>query len=107
MTMGRGAIQSMSKKQKLNTKSSTGAELVGPDDAMGQILWTKWFMEDQGYEIEKNILYQDNKSTILLEANGRKSAGKRPRALNIRYFLLQIKSRKVTCWLNIVRRIKW
>jgi hypothetical protein len=23
------------------------------------ILWTKLFLEEQGYEIEKNILYQD------------------------------------------------
>ena len=45
-------------------------------------------MEHQGYHIEKNILYQDNKSVILLETNGRKSAGKRSRALNIRYFFL-------------------
>ena len=33
MTMGQGAIMSMSQKQKLNTKSSTTAELVGADDA--------------------------------------------------------------------------
>jgi hypothetical protein len=52
------------------------------------ILWTKLFMEAQGYPIERNILYQDNKSTILLEKNGGKSAGKRSRALNVRYFFL-------------------
>ena len=45
-------------------------------------------MEEQGYNIDKNILFQDNKSAILLETNGRKSAGKRSRALNIRYFFL-------------------
>jgi hypothetical protein len=45
-------------------------------------------MEAQGYEIEKNILYQDNKSAILLETNGKKSSGKRTRALNIRYFFI-------------------
>ena len=45
-------------------------------------------MEAQGYEIQENILYQDNKSTILLEENGRKSAGKRSRALNVRYFFI-------------------
>ena len=45
-------------------------------------------MEAQGYQIEENILYQDIKSTILLEENGRKSAGKRSRALNVRYFFL-------------------
>ena len=88
MTFGRGAPINISRKQKLNTKSSTDAELVGADDASVMILWTKLFMEHQGYEVEKNILYQDNKSAILLETNGRKSAGKRSRALNIRYFFL-------------------
>ena len=88
MTMGRGAVQAISKKQKLNTRSSTEAELVGVDDAAPMILWTGLFMKDQGYTLEKNILYQDNKSAILLETNGKRSAGKRSRAINIRYFFL-------------------
>ena len=33
------------------------------------------FMEAQGLEIKHNIIYQDNKSTILLATNGRESAG--------------------------------
>jgi hypothetical protein len=45
-------------------------------------------MEAQGYEIDKNILFQDNKSSILLETNGKKSSGKRTRALNIWYFFI-------------------
>ena len=81
MTFGKGAVQLLSKKQKLNTRSSTEAELVGADNVTTQILWTKHFMEAQGYMIEDNILHQDNKSTILLQENGRKSAGKRSRAL--------------------------
>ena len=88
MTFGKGAVHSLSKRQKLNTRSSTEAELVGADNVATQILWTKHFMEAQGYTIEDNILYQDNKSTILLQGNGRKSAGKQSRALNMRYFFL-------------------
>lgn len=88
MKMGDGAIQSGSMKQKLNTRSSTEAELVAVDDFAAKILWTRLFIEDQGYEVDKNILYQDNKSAILLEENGRKSAGKRSRHLNIRYFFI-------------------
>ena len=88
MTLGSKAMQVISKKQKLNSRSSTEAELIGADDAATMILWTKLFTEEQGYPIEKNILYQDNKSAILLETNGRTSAGNRSRALNIRYFVL-------------------
>jgi hypothetical protein len=88
MTFGQGAVQSISRKQKINTKSSTTAELVAADDVSTMILWTKLFLEEQGYEIEKNILYQDNKSAILLEQNGKRSSSKRTRALNIRYFFL-------------------
>ena len=39
-------------------------------------MWCKYFMEAQGYEIENDILYQDNKSIIFLPNNGRSSAGK-------------------------------
>ena len=88
MMYGGGAPQTISRKQKLNTRSSTEAELVGANYASVMILWTKLFMEAQGYPIEKNILYQDNKSTILLENNGKRSSSKRTRAFNIRYFFL-------------------
>jgi hypothetical protein len=47
MTYGHGTPMSMSRKQKLNTQSSTEAELVGPDDLSTLILWTKLFMEEQ------------------------------------------------------------
>jgi hypothetical protein len=88
MTMGRGCPITASKKQKLNTRSSTEAELVAADDMATSILWTRLFMEAQGYKVEKNILFQDNKSTILLLNNGKRSSSKRTRAINIRYFFL-------------------
>ena len=88
MTFGEGAVQAGSLKQKINTRSSTESELVGCDDGITKILWTRLFVEAQGYRITENILYQDNKSTILLVENGRKSAGKQSRALNIRYFFI-------------------
>jgi len=87
MTLGRGAIQSMSRKQKLNTRSSTEAELVGCDDAITMLLWTELFMAEQGYNTT-NLLYHDNKSTILLANNRQSSAGKRSRAINVRFFFL-------------------
>jgi len=38
----------VSYKQKLNTKSSTEAELVAIDNLMAQVLWTLHFLAVQG-----------------------------------------------------------
>ena len=88
MTLGRGVIYGTPRRQKLNTKSSTEAELVAADDIMPQLLWTRYFLEAQGYDIKENILYQDNQSAMLLEKNGRASSGKRTRHVNIRYYFI-------------------
>ena len=40
MSLGKGTAINVSTKQKINTKSSTEAELVGADDAMPYVLWT-------------------------------------------------------------------
>jgi hypothetical protein len=84
MMLGKGAMQSIARKQKMNVRSSTEGELVAVDNAATMILWTKLFFEAQGYEVEKNIVYQDNKSAILLETNGKKQT----RALNISCFFI-------------------
>ncbi|CAJ1954072.1 unnamed protein product [Cylindrotheca closterium] len=62
LSFGGGAAQVMSNKQKLNSRSSTEAELIAVDNVVTMILWTKLFMGWQGYPIEKNILYQDKTS---------------------------------------------
>jgi hypothetical protein len=59
----------------------------------GQILGYDSPKACQGYEVEKNILYEDNKSAIILEINGKKSSGKRTRAL-IRLLLSDGSSRE-------------
>jgi hypothetical protein len=97
MSLGQGVIYGASKRQKLNTKSSTESEVVGVDDITPQMLWTLYFLEAQGYKILDNILYQDNKSSILLETNGRGSSGKRTRHINVRYFFIadRVKSKEI------------
>ena len=91
MSLGKGAPMSFSRKQKLNVRSSTEGELVGIDDALPFILWARYFIEAQGYTVEQNILYQDNKSTILLANNGRWSSSKRTRHIKSRYFFIKDK----------------
>lgn len=89
MTMGSGAMQSLSRKQQLNcSRSSMEAELIAVDNAATCILWTKLFMEEQGYSIKDNMLFQDNKSAILLEKNSQSSAGKQSRAIAIRHYCI-------------------
>ena len=94
LSMGRGFPITSSTKQKLNTRSSTESELVGVDDAMPAILWTRNFLEAQGYGVKESIIYQDNKSAILLEKNGKASSSKRTKHINIRYFFVTDRIKK-------------
>jgi hypothetical protein len=88
MMLGKGAMQSIARKQRMKVRSSTEGELVAVDNAATLILWTKLFLEAQGYKVDRNIVYQDNKSAILLETNGKRSLGKQTQALNIHYFFI-------------------
>jgi hypothetical protein len=81
--LGRGFPISVSTKQKLNTRSSTESKLVCVEDMMPIIIWTHYFLLSQGYGIIENLLLHDNKSSILLEQNGKASSGKRMRHFNI------------------------
>ena len=60
MIMGKGGAYVNSRKQNPNTKSLTEAELVGVDDVLTQVIWTRYFLKEQGYMIHDNIIYQDN-----------------------------------------------
>ena len=88
MTFGKGMLDGSSKAQKINTTSSTEAEVVAMHDNMPAILWTMYFMEGQGYPLKPSVVHQDNQSAILLGTNGRGSSGKRTRHMNIRYFFV-------------------
>jgi Reverse transcriptase (RNA-dependent DNA polymerase)/Zinc knuckle len=88
-SFGRGVFMTKSTKQKLNTKSSTEAELVGASDYLPNTIWATHFLEAQGRIVEDSIFYQDNQSAIRLENNGRASAGQKSRHINIRYFFIK------------------
>ena len=71
MTMGTVGAYVQSIKHKLNTNSSTESELVGVDDVLTQVIWTRYFLKEQGYIIHDNVIYHDNQNAIILEKNGR------------------------------------
>jgi hypothetical protein len=83
MTMRRGIADSMARKQKLNTTSSTEAELEGANEVMPQMLWTHQFLLSQGVKEANNILYQGTQSATLFEKNGMTSSSTQTRHINI------------------------
>ncbi len=46
------------------------------DDIMPQIIWSRNFLEAQGYGVTDNVVFQDNQSAMLLEKNGKRSSSK-------------------------------
>ena len=64
MTMGTGGECVNYSKQNLETKSSNEADLVGVDNALNQVIWTLYFLKEQGYNIYNDIIYQDNQRSI-------------------------------------------
>jgi Reverse transcriptase (RNA-dependent DNA polymerase) len=88
ISFGRGGLICKSKKQNINTKSSTEAELIGASDYLPNTLYVKLFMEAQGYPVTTAIFHQDNESAIKMEQNGKASTGHRSRHIDIRYFFI-------------------
>ena len=88
MTLGKGMICTFSNKQKVNSRSSTEAELIAVDDKVSKVMWTKRFIEHQGFNVKLNIIYQDNMSSLKLETNGMESTGKRTRHFDIKLFYI-------------------
>ena len=89
MSMGRGMIHCRSSKQKLNTKSTTESELVGTSEYVPFNIWIVMFMGKQGYDINKNVLFQDNQSTIRMLKNGRESCTGNSRHIDIKHFFVK------------------
>jgi histone deacetylase 1/2 len=87
VTLGKGPIMAKSVKQKINTKSSTEAELVGLSDSVSLVIWCRNFLESQGYKMPPASVFQDNLSTIAMVKNG-KHTSDRTRHVNIRFFFV-------------------
>ena len=88
MTTRTGGAYVQYSKQKMNTKNSAEAKLVGVDDVANQFICTQYFLKKQGSMIHDNIIYQDNQSKIRLKKNGKQSIRKRTRHINTRYYFI-------------------
>jgi hypothetical protein len=82
---GLGPIFAKSSKQKIVSKSSTEAELVGLSDTASQAIHVRNFMGSQGYDMGPVTIYQDNMGCMALIKKGR-PCSERTRHINIRNF---------------------
>jgi hypothetical protein len=89
LTFGKGATTSSSTKHKIPSKSSTENELIGLYNKSSDILWTRHFLEAQGYTVSTNIVYQDNMSTLSLAQNGYVSSSKRSKHIKAKYLYIR------------------
>ena len=85
ITLGVGNFIVRSKVQKLNSKSSTEAEIIAVSDGMNIPLWLADFLHHQGYKKHPIRLEQDNQSCITLLTKGRSTA-ETTRFIEIRKF---------------------
>ena len=76
IVIGNASVYGKSGKQKIVTRSSTEAELVGLSDALSQILWSREFLMHQGLRLEPAVVYQDNQFTMCHANKGRSASGR-------------------------------
>jgi hypothetical protein len=89
MMMGKGAAISSLNIMKCNAQSSTETELISIHGKLPDIIWTRYFVEGQGYNINEYMIFQYNMSSLSLERNGRVSSLKRTKHIKAKYFLIK------------------
>ena len=85
MSWGWGVLNTKCQKQKLNVKSSTEGKIVGVSDFLPNMIWARLFLQEQGYIIAENILFQDNQSAMRLIMNGKRSSSAKLKHLDNRF----------------------
>ena len=98
ISIGRGPIYCSSSKQKLNSKSSTEAEMIAVSDGLNHVIWLRNLLEAQGYTLPPSIIFQDNMSAISLLKTGKSQSSTRTRHIAIRFFFIKdrIESREIS-----------
>ena len=85
LMMAGAVVGAWSGKQKLVTKSSTEAEIVGLSDGLSHALWARELLQGQGYAMPPTEIFQDNEGVLKIMGNGRHPRH-RTKHLNVRHF---------------------
>ena len=70
MSVGGASILNISPKQKINSKSSTLAEMIAISDGLNHVLWMSNLVEAQGYNVKPSRILHDNRSTAKMIHSG-------------------------------------
>ena len=89
LMMGKGAMTSYSNRLRMNTRSSTETEMVTVDRYMPEVLWTMYFLREQGFPVEVSRIAQDNEAAQLLETKGRFSSTSRTKHFKNKVFFVK------------------
>ena len=89
LMMGKGAMASYSNRLKVNTRSSTESELVAVDRYMPEVLWTMYFLREQGYPVVLSKVAQDNEAAQLLETKNKFSSTRRTKHIKNKVFFVK------------------
>ena len=89
MSLGKGNMQSFSRKQNIYGKSSTKDDLIVTYYSLIPALWTKYFIGTHRYTVVHNIIHQYKTIAILLEVNGKFSSSKQRKHTKTRYFFIK------------------
>jgi len=91
LTFGEGAVPTHSRKVKLNTKRSTETELVVADAYLPEVMWSLYFIREQGHAVEHAEIHQDNISAQMLKTNGRSSSRRKTKHIKAKFFFIKDK----------------
>jgi len=87
ISLGRGPVFARTCVQRINTLSSAESEIVAVADLAPQVIWTRFYLEEHGFDVPPAIVYEDNTSAIKLAVNGRSNSS-RTRHIAARYFFI-------------------
>lgn len=94
VTKGKGASMSVLVRYKLNTTSSTETEIVAVGEKLLKCVWDQHFCIKEGGSTNEDVMYQDNKSTILLMNNRIYLSRKERKHIHVRYYFITDQMKK-------------
>ena len=103
MLLVKRSVNSLYRRQNLNTWGLTESELLGADNSIILVLWLKYLIEAQIYSVEQNKMYQYNQPTMIFEANRFTTSPQITNHVNAGDFLIRDNIKKGTQKSNIIQ----